>query len=289
MKIKDPDLAIWLQRFFREHLAQQRNVSSATIQAYRDTFRLLVHFLRKKHRRVASVLSIELLTSVNVLAFLKYLESQRRNAIRTRNARLAGIRSFVRYLDDWLGPDLPSATRCILAIPFKRHARPMIGYLKREEVHAIIDATDNTWTGHRDRLLFLLLYNTGARISEILNLRVRDVLGGDAKYVELHGKGRKHRTLPVWPETQVGLRRWIRQNSLPPEAPLFANRFGQPLTRSGAAKKLRQLVDRTKVRHPNLQTRRVSPHHFRHSLAAASERAKLKPTLRFSCGSMSAS
>ena len=265
--MNESDIGSWLQRFFREHLSQQRSVSVATIGAYRDTFRLFLRFLQGKCRKGASALPLEVLTADNVLAFLNHLESDRHNSVPTRNARLAAIRSFVGYLDDWLGHDLPSTARRILAIPFKRYTKPMIGYLRREEIEAILEATDETWTGRRNYLLFLLLYNTGARISEILNLRVRDVLNADGRQVRIEGKGRKRRSLPIWRRTQRCLRRWIKENHLPPEAPLFANRFGQPLTRSGAAKQLNRLVERAKVKIPKLQKRRVSPHQLRHSLA----------------------
>jgi site-specific recombinase XerD len=261
------DLRYWLHRFFREHLSQHRNVSSATIGAYRDTFRLLLQFLQGRHRRGPSALSVDAITADLVLKFLEYLETQRQNSIPTRNARLAALRSFVHYLEDWMGPELPSTTRHILAVPFKRYAKPMIGYLQPEEIDAILAATDDTWTGFRDHLLFLLLYNTGARISEILNLRVRDVLGSEGRLVQLEGKGRKRRTLPLWRKTQKCLRQWIRQNKLPPEAPLVPNRFGQALTRSGAAKQLQELIDRAKGKLPSLGKRRISLHQIRHATA----------------------
>ena len=221
------DLGYWLQRFFREHLAQQRNVSTATLEAYRDTFRLLLQFLQGQRQRTPSALLVDALTADVVVQFLEHLESQRQNAISTRNARLAALRSFVHYLLDWFGPELAATTRRILAIPFKRYAKPMIGYLLREEIDALLAATNDTWTGTRDHLLLLLLYNTGARISEILNLRVRDILGPAGRFVQLQGKGRKRRTLPLWPKTQRCVRQWIKQNKIPPEAPLVPNRFGQ--------------------------------------------------------------
>jgi site-specific recombinase XerD len=261
------DLAYWLQRFFQVHLLQQRNVSPATIEAYRDTFRLLLQFLQGKHRRTPSTLSLEAFTAEVVTRFLEHLESDRHNTISTRNARLAALRSFIHYLEDWLGPQLPSMTRRILAIPFKRHAKPMVGYLLREEIEAILAATNDTWTGSRNYLLFLLLYNTGARISEVLNLQVHDVLGSGGRFVQLQGKGRKRRTLPLWPKTRQCLRRWIQQNKLVPEAPLLSNRFGRVLTRSGAAKQLQELIGRAKAKVPSLQKRRISLHQIRHATA----------------------
>src|SRR5882724_2017807 len=167
---------------------------------------------------------------LTVLGFLNHLEESRGNTIRTRNARLAALRSFVHYLTDWLGPELTAATRRILTIPFKRQVKPLIGFLTRAEIEAILAATDDTWTGRRDHLLILLLYNTGARISELLALRVQDVLGPQAKQVELQGKGRKRRTLPLWRQTQRLLRQWIRENRLTPLMPLLPNRYGEPLS-----------------------------------------------------------
>lgn len=262
-----PDLAYWLQRFFQAHLLQQRNVSPATIGAYRDTFRILFQFMRGKHRYPPSALSVEDLTAEVVTGFLEYLEATRHNTVSTRNARLAALRSFVHYLEDWLGPQLPSSTRRILAIPFKRYAKPMIGYLLSEEIDAILGATDDTWTGARDHLLFLMLYNTGARISEVLNLHVRDVLGSGGRLAQLQGKGRKRRAVPLWPQTRRCLRQWIRRNQLVPEAPLLPNRFGQGLTRSGAAKQFQVLIGRAKLKSPSLQKRRISLHQIRHATA----------------------
>ena len=261
------DLGFWLQRFFREHLSSQRNVSPATIEAYRDTFRLLLRFIQRQHRRAPSDLSVEILSADVVLKFLEHLETNCHNAISTRNARLAALRSFVHFLEDWLGPDLLPATRHVLAIPFKRYAKPMIGYLQRDEIDALLAATDDTWTGRRDHLLFLLLYNTGARISEILNVRVRDVLRPEGRLLQLQGKGRKRRTILLWPKTQRCLCRWIRQNKLSPEMPLVSNRFGQALTRSGAAKQLQVLIARAKRHMPSLQKRRISLHQIRHATA----------------------
>ena len=261
-----PELAPWLQRFFREYLSAQRNVSHTTIAAYRDTFRLLLSYLRKTHRRCSHTLSLEALTSDTILRFLDYLEQQRGNTIRTRNARLAAIRSFVHYLSDWLGPELPVCVARILAIPFKRYVQVMSGFLSRQEVDAILGATTDTWTGRRDHLLFLLLYNTGARISEVLALRVMDIRAG-GKQVQVLGKGRKQRSLPLWRQTQKRLRQWIRENRFNPESPLLPNRFGQRLTRAGAAYQLRQLVQRASAKLPALQQRPISPHTFRHSMA----------------------
>lgn len=256
-----------LIRFFNEHLRQQRQVSRHTIVAYRDTFRLLLRFLKRTYHVRLATLELGGLTPERVLAFLAYLEQQRANSARSRNARLAAIRSFAHYAEDTLGPDLPPSIRRLLAIPSKRHNRPLLGFLTRAEVQAVLTATGGNWTGRRDHLLFLLLYNTGARISEILALRLRDVLAADGHYLLLQGKGRKERSVPLWRNTQTRLRRWIKENQGKVDSPLLPNRFGQPLTRSGAAWQLRQMLRRAAAQMPSLRQRRISPHTFRHTTA----------------------
>ncbi len=266
--MKIPELGPWLQRFFREHLLTHRNLSPATVAAYRDTFRLLLSYLKKIHAASCFLLPLEVLTPDVIVRFLEHLERQRGNCIRTRNARLAAIRSFVHYLSDWLGPELPVTVARISGIPFKRHVQRLIGFVSHQEVEAILAATDDSWTGQRDHLLFLLLYNTGARISEILALRVMDV-NVDGRQIELLGKGRKHRRVPLWPQTQRRLRRWLKDNRYPPEAPLLPNRFGQRLSRAGAAYQLQRLVGRATAEVISLKKRRISPHSFRHGTAMA--------------------
>jgi len=268
MNKKPLELGPCLQRFFRDYLSTQRNLSPATLAAYADTFRLLWRFLRKTHPRRSAPLGLEVLTPDTILRFLDHLEHQRGNCTRPRNARLAAVRSFVHYLSDWLGPELPPAVPRILGVPFKRHIQRLIGFLNRQEVEAILAATDDTWTGQRDHLLFLLLYNTGARISEILALKVSEVTVAE-RHIELLGKGRKQRRVPLWPQTQKRLRRWLKDNRRPPEAPLLPNRFGQRLTRAGAAYQLQQLVAHASAQMPTLKKRRISPHSFRHSTAMA--------------------
>ncbi len=262
-----PDLSQLLPRFFAEHLIGQRNVSPRTVAAYRDAFRLLLRFLQRSHKRPASDLPLSLLNAHSVLAFLNYLESERHNRVRSRNARLMAVRSFVHYASNLIGPELPAVTRRILAVPLKRYSRPLLGFLTHDEVKAILSETGDSWTGRRDHLLFLLLYNTGGRISEILAARTKDTLANGCHHLVLHGKGRKERQVPLWRSTQQLLRRWIKDNHLANDSPLLPNRFGQPLNRSGVAWQLRKLVRLAAKKVPSLKNRRISPHTFRHSTA----------------------
>jgi integrase/recombinase XerD len=258
------DLGHLLPRFFAEHLIGQRNVSVQTVAAYRDAFRIFLRFLHRSRKASASELPLMALNAQSALAFLNHLEKDRRNSIRSRNARLMALRSFVHYAADLLGPELPETTRRVLAIPFKRYSRPLLGFLTHEEVQAILCETDDSWTGRRDHLLFLLLYNTGARVSELTALRAKDCNGG---HLLLHGKGRKERQIPLWRSTQRLLTHWIKDNKLTPDSSLLPNRFGQPLNRSGVAWQLRKLVRLAIRKNPSLKNRRISPHTFRHSTA----------------------
>jgi site-specific recombinase XerD len=176
-----------------------------------------------------------------LLQFLEYLENVRHNSIRTRNARWAAIRSFLKYALAVGGPEHLAHLHQALAIPLKRYSSKMLDFLSLDEIQAVLQApTAETWSGQRVRLLFQLLYNTGARLSEIIAVRVKDLR--DDRSLQLLGKGRKFRTVPLWPASHRMLRQWIRHAKLQPDQPVLVNRWGQPLTRSGVAKRLSQAV-----------------------------------------------
>jgi integrase/recombinase XerD len=173
---KNTSFSALLQRFFVDHLQQHRSVSPRTIAAYRDTFRLLLVFAERCFGRKPQHFTLEDLNAKLILAFLDHLEADRKNCARSRNARLAALRSFLKYAAHH---DI-SALHIIeqtLSIPMRRIDRPLLGFLSREEMQAILDAPDpDTWVGQRDRALFTLLYNTGARVSEVLHLRLDDLV-----------------------------------------------------------------------------------------------------------------
>ena len=256
-----------LQSFFRQRLQLQQRVSGHTLAGYRDTFRLGVQFMKRQTGREPSRQRLEDWDAANVLAFLDYLEKERNCQARTRNARLAAIRAFMRYV----GQEEPAAldlSNRVLAIPMKRFNRPLLGFLSRPELEAILSATDpNTVSGRRDRLLFELLYHTGARVSEILALQRKDIHWGPITTLELNGKGRKERAVPLLPTVAKDLKRHLAQLRGEPITPVFANRFGQRLSRSGAEKRLRLAVKSAAGRCAPLKGRRISPHTFRHSTA----------------------
>ncbi len=189
-----PSFATLVQAYFAEYLTQQRALSPQTIAAYRDAFVLFLEFAQDRLGKAPTAIALTDMTPELITAFLNHLEQQRHNCVRSRNARLAALRSFLKFAGRRDVSSLQVVERG-LGIPAKRFERPMFGYLSREEMLAVIDAPDETWIGQRDHVLFLMLYNTGARVSEIVGVKVGDVvLEERAACAHLHGKGRKQRT-----------------------------------------------------------------------------------------------
>lgn len=258
-------LAYWLHAFFHEWLAEQRNCSQHTIKSYRDSWRLFLRFVAGRHHRSTSALTLEELTADEVLAFLKHIESERQTSIGTRNCRLAAIRSFYRFVAD---REPLAALQCaaVLRIPTKKGRSAEPEYLDIEEVTAILRQPDrSTKEGQRDHTLLAFLYNTGARIQEALSLCPRDIRLTAPAQVKLHGKGRKDRICPLWPETADLLASLLLRQPRDEDAPVFINRYGQPLGAAGVRYKLAQYVDLASRDVGSLGSKRVHPHTFRHT------------------------
>jgi len=256
-----------LQKFFLDRLIQQRNVSKQTVASYRDCFCLLLRFAQRHLGKAPEQIDLVDLDAPLVLAFLDHLESERQNAIRTRNARFAAIRSFMHFAALNEPTALPVIQR-VLAIPMKRFDRPLLGFLSRDEVQAILDAPDTaTWCGHRDRAMFSMLYNTGGRVSEIIGLQVADVILDGCAAVRIHGKGRKERSVPLWRNTVAETRRWIARIGGKPDQPLFPGWAGNRMTRPAVTARLQLAVSRAVKVCPQLAQRDVTPHTIRHSTA----------------------
>ncbi|WBL64737.1 site-specific integrase [Thauera sp. WB-2] len=261
------EFASLLQRFFAERLLQQKNASPRTIAAYRDTFRLLFGYAERERGTPPAKLTLNDFDSTLTLDFLTYLETERRNTVRSRNARLAAVRAFAHYVALQCPPALHLMQQ-ILAIPMKRFEKPLLGFLSRDEVQALLAAPDTTtWCGLRDRMMLTLLYNSGARVSEMIGIRVADVTLATTSSVRLHGKGRKQRTVPLWKETAAEIRRWLAYADLKAEHPLVPTRKGLPMTRTNVAERLALAVSEATERCPQLQGRRISPHTLRHTTA----------------------
>lgn len=262
-----PNFACLVQSFFCERLIQQQNVSPHTIASYRDTFRLLFRYLRQRRRMDPSDIKLADLDAPTVLAFLNDLERHRSNTIRTRNARLAALRSFMKHAEGCDPTALPIAQR-VLAIPMKRFNRPVLTYLTREEITAVVEATNlQSWSGRRDRVLLTMMYNTGIRVSEAVGLRRVDVQLDRGCAVQVSGKGRKERQIPLWKTTATLLANWLKELEPSPQTPVFPNRHGQTMSRSGVERRLQQAVIAAAHCCSSLRGRHVSPHTFRHTTA----------------------
>ena len=267
MTEKPTKLAALVQGYFCGRLVNQQNVSPHTISAYRDTFRLLYRFFADVKRKRASNVELDDIDVPNVLAFLDYLERVRHNAIRTRNARLAAIRSFLQFAAA-KEPSILVLAQRVLAIPMKRYRRPLLGHLERREVEAIISAPDqNTWSGRRDRAMLLAMYNTGARVSEVCTMKRSDMTAGGACTIKIHGKGRKERSVPLWRQTATCLRGWTRELADEGAATLFPNARGGEMSRSGVEYRLEEAVEKARAKCPSLAHKHVSPHTIRHTTA----------------------
>ena len=256
-----------LQEFFMERLINQRHASARTVSAYRDCFRLLLTFAEHQlHRRPADLALQDLQASL-ILKFLDHLEKQRHNSIRSRNARFAAIRSFMHYAG-YKEPAALSVIQSVLGIPMKRFDRPLVGFISRAHVEAIIAAPNAaTWTGRRDRVMFATLYNTGARVSELIGMQVGDLILESSSAVRIRGKGRKERTVPLWASTVAQLRSWRRELHGTAEGSVFPSRTGGRLSRTTVAERLQLAVEAAAKQYPELLKQTISPHTFRHSIA----------------------
>jgi len=261
-------LAPMLQYFFTEHLVSHKQVSPRTIVAYRDSFRLLLQFLKKRTGKQPASLCVDDLDAPAILDFLESLEQQRANQVCSRNARLTAIRSFfhVVALRD---PASTGVASRVLAVPRKRTDKRLVGYLTREEINAVLAAPDqSTWIGRRDYALLLTMYNSGARLSEMTGMQRGQVKFDSTTYLQLHGKGRKERVVPLWAKTGRVLRTWFRELEIKGTEVAFPSLRGTPLSSDGLNYILQQAV-----RHaadascPNLLTKRVTPHLIRHTCA----------------------
>ena len=267
MKQDSNQLGPLLQNFFVEYLCNQKRVSPQTIASYRDTFRLLLEFIRDKHRIEPAAVSIKNLDVEVILSFLDHLEQSRHNSIRSRNLRLAAIRSFFRLVALRDPAQVSHAAR-VLAIPVKRTDRRLIKAITREEMEAILSAPDlSQWSGRRDHALLLTLYNSGARVSEITALEQSQFCFGAQSFLRFQGKGRKERAVPLWTKTARALQTWFRELSGRETNLAFVSARGRKLTRNGVDYILQQAVEQAVNECPSLRDKKITPHVLRHTTA----------------------
>ena len=265
-KPASPTFATLVQEFFTDYMVQQRALSPCTVASYRDTFVLLLRYAQQQGKEPSN-LELSDVSPKFLLGFLDHLERERHNSVRSRNIRLAAVRSFLKFVAR-RDPAHLLLIEQALAVPMKRFDRKMLGFVPREQMLAVIDAPSDTWIGTRDRLLLTLMFNTGARVSEIIAVRVADVVLGPTSSIRLHGKGRKQRSLPLWKSTAKAVRDWLHLNpQLEAESPLLPRRDGKPMTRANVAQRLKQAVQVASRKYPDLARMSVSPHTIRHATA----------------------
>lgn len=260
-------LAPSLEAYFTERLIGQRHASPNTIAAYRDAWRLMLRFVCARTGKQPSQLDLADLDAPLIGTFLNHLESERCNSPRTRNARLAAIRSFFRYAA-FRHPEHAALIARVLAIPTKRYDHAEVSYLDQAEADAVVAAPDRrTWTGRRDHALLDVALQTGLRASELTGLRNQDVELGTGAHVQCLGKGRKQRCTPLSKQTVAVLRAWTQERQGQPSDPLFPTRRGTPLTRGAMASLVSKHASTAQRRCPSLQSKRATPHVLRHSCA----------------------
>jgi site-specific recombinase XerD len=267
------------QSFFRDYLDRTRGVTSHTVRAYRDSLKLFFEFLSGLTGRTIAQLSLDDVTSETVKAFLTHLESKRANGRATRNCRFTALRSFCKHL---LRHDLARAAHYSQILALKPKKAPIVpaSYLEPEEMAAVLEQPDRrTALGARDHALLLFIYNTGARVSEALAVRLQDLSLTHPKHVRLYGKHRKERVVPLWNDTAAALRRLAAAQHRKPDECLFRNRRGEPLTRNGVACILKKYAALVARKLPALRRRNITPHVLRHSAAAGLLQGGNDPTV----------
>ena len=266
--MKNHALLEHVQNFFKEYLISQKGLSHNTVIAYRDALKLFLDYVARSKNKEVTKLTPDDLSPDVVLEFLKSIESQRKNSIITRNLRLAALKSFFSYMA--MKDTLRSGEyQRITMIPPKRTSKPMMGYLKMGEVKAILGAIDQRAPGgERDYVLLSFLYNIGARVQELCDLRVKDLHLETPPFVNILGKGKKTRQVPLWPETVGLLNSYLEKHHSPgAESAVFMNARSEPLGRFGIRYIIRKRVQAATEHCPGLKSKTIGPHTFRHTTA----------------------
>jgi len=260
-----------IRDYFTDHLPKLRGSSPHTIHSYRDSIALMLRFLASQRGKAITQLDLADVDPSGILAFLSYLERERKNGAPTRNVRLSAIHALFHFIASRNPEHLELAQR-VLGIPFKRTRQRVIDYLEYDEIESILKAIDRTTEqGARDYALISTMFNTGARVQEVADLKVRDLQLIRPYQVRLFGKGRKERYCPIWPQTASVLRNLcvVRCVESQPDAHVFVNHRGVALTRFGIRHILQQCMERVREDVPTLRKKRLHPHSMRHSTAVA--------------------
>ena len=268
--MKSTKLSFYITDYLGTHLPVHRNVSHNTISSYCDTFRLFLCYCRDNHKIQPEKFSLSEFNRDIVIGFLDWLESERKSSISTRNQRQAALQSFSRYMMMEL-PQLMDQYQQILCIPIKKKSQPTVKYLTPDDTRLFLSLADNyTKAGRRDMALLSLLYDSGARVQELADLTVRDVRLDAPPHILLTGKGRKSRSIPLLPQTAGTLKSYMAENNLLlPEKylyPLFPNRHGNKLTRSGISY-IVEKYSKIAIDESASIPEKITPHMLRHTKA----------------------
>ncbi|MDD5778823.1 MAG: site-specific integrase [Candidatus Thermoplasmatota archaeon] len=269
MKTRSNFLGVAIRGFLLDYLPEQRGMSRNTITSYRESMKLLLSFISERKGSDVCDLVIEDIGTETTLAFLAYLEEERGNGARTRNVRLSAVHSFFRYLA-CISPEHLEHSQRVLSIPFKREPSLETEYLEFGEMTALLSAVDRgSADGKRDYALLALMFNTGARVSEIVDLKVRDLHLGKPSGVRIMGKGRKERVCPIWTETAQVLRDYLdcREGTLNGGQAVFVSHVGAPITRFGIGYIMKKYLKIASERCPSIAEKKLHPHSMRHSTA----------------------
>jgi integrase/recombinase XerD len=262
-------LAPILEAFFTDRLLRQRQASTHTVAAYRDTWRLLLCFAARHTGKQPAQLDLNDLDAPVIGAFLEHLQQVRGNSVATRNARLAAVHSLFRYAV-LRAPEHAALIQRVLAIPDKRTDRALVCFLTRDETDALLASPDqSTRIGRRDRALLITAVQTGLRVSELTALSVADVHLGAGAHIRCHGKGRKDRVTPLTTHTRDVLHAWINELGGKPNDPLFPSHRGTNLSRDAVERLVARHTATAGARCPTLRDKQVSPHVLRHTAAMA--------------------
>ena len=265
--MKTHQLPVYMQRFFTERLTTQLAASANTIASYRDTFRLLLNYASERLGREPTALHVADIDADLVGDFLSFIEAKRSNSARTRNARLAAIRSFFKHVASQ-EPQLLHHCQRILVMPSKRHEKRSIDYMQRDEIEALIAAPEpDTWTGQRDRTLLMLALQTGLRVSELTNLNCGDISLSTGAHVRCIGKGRKERSTPLRKDCVQALRTWLAGRCTSSDSPLFPSNRGSRLSRDAVEHLVAKHAAKAASQCATLKGKRITPHVLRHTAA----------------------
>ena len=268
MKKSSRTFGVLLESFFIQRLIKQRNVSPHTIRSYRDTFRMLLQFAQRRLHKQPSSLELAEIDAPLIAEFLEEMEKSRKICAQSRNLRLAAIRSFFRYAA-FEAPDQSAQIQRVLAIPSKKCTKPVLNFLMKQEVQALLDAPDqSSWSGRRDHALLLVAVHTGLRLSELTGLQWSDVvLQRTGAHLRVMGKGRKERCIPLTKQTMAVLNAWKRNSVTSTTNPVFPNARGARLSADGLQYILAKHLAEAQRTCPSLSGKHVTPHILRHTMA----------------------